>query len=317
MNDLLSICIPTYNRANFLDKNLKNLIEICKPLNVPIFISDNCSSDNTETIVENIKKMYDYVFYKKLDLNKGIDFNMDSVIKSSTTEYSWLFSDDDEIDTESIAYIVSILNNQNPDFLLINNKETTLFTNEIITDNYLNIEGQNTVITNKILLEKYSHQMTLLSACIVKTKLWKKIGLNSYKSKYYFHLHNILNHLKKKSKIILVGKPLFTKVSGNPWSFESQEINHIVSFFYPTTINNLSNDYSIKSKVKGVKGKVRRMRIVTFLYLRSQGLINIFYFPKVYFYILNKYLPLAFVSLFLPKFLCRFIYKVSVKIIYK
>lgn len=317
MNNLLSICLPTYNRANFLDKNLERLIKLCKPLHIPIFISDNCSPDNTEEIVRNRKKQYEYIFYKKLEKNRGIDYNMDSVVNSSTTEFSWIFSDDDEIDTDSIIFLISILENHNPDFVLLNNRESNIFTNEIIFNNYLNCEKSNSFISNKTLLEKYSHQMTLLSACLVKTRLWKSIELKNYKSKYYFHLHNILSYLNDTSKIILIGKPLFTKYSGNKWNFDSQEINHIVSFFYPTTINNLPKYYSIKSKVEGIKGKVPTMRILTFLYLRSKGLINISYFPKAYLYLLNKYLPLAFISIFLPKKVCELFYDIGMRVIYK
>lgn len=56
---LLSICIPTYNRAEILQKNLilllqhKNFDE-----NVEIIISDNASTDNTPTIVNNIIKSH-------------------------------------------------------------------------------------------------------------------------------------------------------------------------------------------------------------------------------------------------------------------
>ena len=47
MNKDLSICIPTYNRAKFLDENLSKTIPICRKFKIPIYISDNDSKDNT------------------------------------------------------------------------------------------------------------------------------------------------------------------------------------------------------------------------------------------------------------------------------
>ena len=43
----LSICIPTYNRAAFLDYSLSNLAAARFPFPIEIVISDNASTDET------------------------------------------------------------------------------------------------------------------------------------------------------------------------------------------------------------------------------------------------------------------------------
>ena len=51
---LLSICIPTYNRAEILDKSLESITKqdiFQKTDEVEIIVSDNCSQDNTHNIV--------------------------------------------------------------------------------------------------------------------------------------------------------------------------------------------------------------------------------------------------------------------------
>ena len=58
MNKNLSICIPTYNRAKFLDENLEKIIPLCKRYEVPIYVSDNNSPDETYDVVQNHKKNY-------------------------------------------------------------------------------------------------------------------------------------------------------------------------------------------------------------------------------------------------------------------
>ena len=86
---LLSICIPTYNRANYLEKTIINIIEQEIFINsnyIEIVISDNCSTDNTKEIVlkylrafpnkiiynRNDKNIYDANFEKVLLLGHGI-----------------------------------------------------------------------------------------------------------------------------------------------------------------------------------------------------------------------------------------------------
>lgn len=49
-NLLVSVCIPTYNRANFLDKAIQSCLDQDYP-NLEILVSDNCSTDNTNEIL--------------------------------------------------------------------------------------------------------------------------------------------------------------------------------------------------------------------------------------------------------------------------
>ena len=51
---ILTIAIPTYNRAIFLERSLKSIISQACP-NIEIIVSDNASTDNTAKIVENIE----------------------------------------------------------------------------------------------------------------------------------------------------------------------------------------------------------------------------------------------------------------------
>jgi glycosyltransferase involved in cell wall biosynthesis len=58
---LLSICIPTFNRAYILEKTLHSIVsqKIFQDTNeIEVIVSDNCSSDNTFEIVNKYIKKY-------------------------------------------------------------------------------------------------------------------------------------------------------------------------------------------------------------------------------------------------------------------
>ncbi len=58
---ILSICIPTYNRVNSLKETILSIIKqerFRKTDDVEIIISDNCSDDNTATVVNDYTKIY-------------------------------------------------------------------------------------------------------------------------------------------------------------------------------------------------------------------------------------------------------------------
>ena len=65
MNNLISICIPTYNRESLLKESLVKLISQIREFSIAIYISDNSSSDNTEEVVKELSNNYKYIFYHK------------------------------------------------------------------------------------------------------------------------------------------------------------------------------------------------------------------------------------------------------------
>lgn len=68
---LISICIPTYNRAPYLSKCLDSLIYQPEFLSgkVEIVISDNASTDNTEEIIKAYQCKYTNIFFYKNQKN--------------------------------------------------------------------------------------------------------------------------------------------------------------------------------------------------------------------------------------------------------
>ena len=51
MNELLSICIPTYNRSQYLLQTLEAFLPQVIPHQIPIYVSDNGSTDKTISII--------------------------------------------------------------------------------------------------------------------------------------------------------------------------------------------------------------------------------------------------------------------------
>lgn len=108
---LLSICIPTYNRALKLEKNLENLINILEKIGswknlIEIVVSDNHSTDNTENIC---KKHENNIKYYKQDENKGYDGNVLFLYKAASTKYVFFLSDDDEIFENGLRKLITVL----------------------------------------------------------------------------------------------------------------------------------------------------------------------------------------------------------------
>ncbi len=101
---MLSICIPTYNRAPFLDYLLTDLATNCRfDFRYEIVISDNASSDNTTEIVEKHKAAGEPISYYRQPENKGGGPNLFTAFHRAVGRFLIYLADDDLVDPTGLA----------------------------------------------------------------------------------------------------------------------------------------------------------------------------------------------------------------------
>lgn len=91
---LLSICIPTFQRARYLTVALESIARQAVP-GVEVVISDNASDDDTREVVRSFQQRWPCCTYHRWDRNQGPDLNWYKVIELARGRYCWLFGDDD------------------------------------------------------------------------------------------------------------------------------------------------------------------------------------------------------------------------------
>lgn len=120
---LLSVCIPTFNRAKLLQECLTSIIRQFKSknvyANVEIVISNNNSPDHTEKIVRRFQKKYKNIRYFRNIKNIGTA-NTIKVASYARGKYIWFFSDDDWHKKNSIATVIKVIKEKRPDLILCN-----------------------------------------------------------------------------------------------------------------------------------------------------------------------------------------------------
>ena len=111
MNKLLTIAIPTYNRAELLDKQLTWLSQAIKGFEseCEILVSDNCSTDHTQSIISKWKHILNNITFNshKNPNNIGVMRNIIYCLSAATTKYVWTIGDDDPIQEKAVAYVIS------------------------------------------------------------------------------------------------------------------------------------------------------------------------------------------------------------------
>lgn len=170
---LLTLAVPTYNRKesclitvnNFISQIIENKLQDV----VEIFISDNCSTDGTTELLTALAEKYpDILRLKVQDENIGMGYNFVYLIENTSSKYIQLCSDDDIYHPEMISKTISILKEDNIDYLFLNCHWEKLKINsvELKTDLYDNFKN-----VFKLLLDKATH----ISPTVVRTDLIKNI----------------------------------------------------------------------------------------------------------------------------------------------
>ncbi|RIM84985.1 glycosyltransferase family 2 protein, partial [Staphylococcus xylosus] len=109
MKKLLSIIVPVYNKAYFLETCIEsiNKLNINKDVIEAIFV-DDCSSDNSLEIVESFATKYDFIKLIQLDENTGSPSEPRNVgMKTATGEYITFLDADDWLDPEGLPILLN------------------------------------------------------------------------------------------------------------------------------------------------------------------------------------------------------------------
>jgi glycosyltransferase involved in cell wall biosynthesis len=110
MQPILSICIPTFNRAKCLD----NLLENLKPIvlehrtEIEICISNNQSTDTTFDVIKKWQSIY-YINIITQDKNIGGTRNFIAVTGLANGRWILLIGDDDEFDVDNFRKLITLL----------------------------------------------------------------------------------------------------------------------------------------------------------------------------------------------------------------
>ena len=101
---LLSICIPTFNRASYLPETLESLLPQLSP-EVELLVYDTGSRDGTREWMAALVRQHPQVRFFSLETRLGIDETLLLLLQESAGEYIWFFGSDDMLKPGAVEII--------------------------------------------------------------------------------------------------------------------------------------------------------------------------------------------------------------------
>jgi len=120
---ILSVCIPTYNRARLLESALHSLAPQLEKMGgeVELVISDNCSPDHTPQLVSDFTARCKHVRGFRNETNLGVIKNIQLCIQRAQGEFVWMLGDDDLVREDALERLLGVIKaNPDVDFVFAN-----------------------------------------------------------------------------------------------------------------------------------------------------------------------------------------------------
>lgn len=113
MEKILTICIPTYNRASIVKEDVERYLSIADE-RFEVKVCDNNSSDSTYEYLEGIQD--NRLRFKRNATNIGAIQNMFESLKNNNSKYSILVLDKDLLDVSLLSDFLDVLETSTEDF---------------------------------------------------------------------------------------------------------------------------------------------------------------------------------------------------------
>lgn len=182
----VSLCIPQYNRIQYLLKNLSILEKQDYP-NIEIIISDDASSDNTEEEIKKLIPTFKYpIIYYRHQKNVGYDANVRKSLELATGEYCIMLGNDDTIRIEQgISQLVAFLESNNkPEIGFCNYAEDQNTEVQIIRASQTRVVG-----TGQAVALQYYRSFSFVGGVIFRKDIFDKVNTNKVDGSVYVQMY--------------------------------------------------------------------------------------------------------------------------------
>lgn len=208
----LSVCIPTFNRAEFLEETIRSIYAESVGYEVEVSVVDNCSTDNTKEVISKLQEEFSSLVFNVNPENIGPDLNYMACVEKSTGDYCWLMGSDDHANVESIKKIFSVITELSPDILLFDRENYDLEMKKVMGNHkFLNSAERIVVNTlNENEVDDYLSKMndlggifSYLSSIVVKRSCWDKTKvIPDHIGTAYLHSSRIFLMMKNGAKLV-------------------------------------------------------------------------------------------------------------------
>jgi len=194
----LTIAVPTYNRAAYLSLQLEQLGRersgLEEPQQVELLVSDNCSPDETRSVVEAASSGGLQLRYLRNTANIGSDRNIAQCFNEARGRYVLIMGDDDLLVDGVLVQLIRLLQDTTPGVVLLR----PFGYDQDFRAECPGSEGEWITYRDagSFLLRAGAH-ITLISACVIRKELLEPLNATQFVGGNLVQVHLVLRAIMK------------------------------------------------------------------------------------------------------------------------
>ncbi len=112
----ITVIVPCYNVEKYVEKSIESLLNQTYK-NLEIIVIDDCSTDNTYSILKKLLSKNKFALYKN-DKNRGLAYTRNRGISLANSKYIGFFDSDDYIDTNYYETLMNTIIEENAEIAI-------------------------------------------------------------------------------------------------------------------------------------------------------------------------------------------------------
>jgi len=238
---ILSLCISTINRAEFLRETLETILRQVTD-ECEVLIVDNASTDNTPHVVAELARRCASLRYIRTDSNNGLDSNFDRAVELSRGEYCWLTSDDDLLKPGAIAAVLRAVRHD-PSAVLVNYEFRDFTMSRVVQDRVLDLDADRTYgpWESERMFVELGDSVRYIGSLVMKRAVWLSRQRNLYIGSYYGFV-GMLYQERLPRQVHVIAQPCVSYRIGNAVEFDKQ-LPEIIFAKWPSLVASLPFSY--------------------------------------------------------------------------
>lgn len=226
---LLSLCIPTYNRAALLAEAMTSALSQLDAAHLPlveIVVSDNASPDCTENAVGGVQSAYPgaRIHYFRQPENRGFDANIDAVLRQGVGEFLLPLSDDDVFQEGALPRLLDALQQSPPVDVLGLNSGSFVTDSQTLRVLAQPVREDQVFADAGECLQVTGSGITFLSAFAVRRSLLAGRDYAPRIGSHILHSYVFLDALAAARRIVFLSQPLLGVRENNSGGYSYFEV---------------------------------------------------------------------------------------------
>ena len=221
---LLSVCIPTFNRAPYLREALGSLFTALKghELVVEVFISDNASTDETPELLSRLKSENVQIRFLRNEVSLGAEGNLWRCAELARGDYIWFLGDDDKISPDFLAVVLGRLG-EKPEMVVCNYSVHGKDFSFVYNEHFFSPRLPEKFHTRDAVLRAFGPGVGFLGSVVLKRKMFLGVSrsdYNYYASYGFSFMFAVYAGISERTAICFVKEPLVYCRGGNSGGFD-------------------------------------------------------------------------------------------------